>query len=224
MSYILDALKKVEHEKTRKLYSGGITKISGDLFLETRPRPSRGGARKIAGVIVCVLLVTCAGAWFVVKNNKKGRGASPAAVPIVVSAPPLQPASLPAPLPVTPPQQAQPPATAVPEVPVAIPQTPAAVLDKTEQVATSGKKSAKTSSRVPKTPDPVVQTIPAPAEIKVSGIAWQDEPAMRRAVVNGLLLKEGATISGARILEISQGKVRFSSPAGIFDAILNNTK
>ncbi|MEI6703692.1 MAG: hypothetical protein WCL71_09180, partial [Deltaproteobacteria bacterium] len=67
MSYILDALKKVEHEKTRKASAGGITSISGDLFLERMPRPSRGGFGKIIVAIVLVVLVACAASWFVLK-------------------------------------------------------------------------------------------------------------------------------------------------------------
>jgi general secretion pathway protein B len=44
----------------------------------------------------------------------------------------------------------------------------------------------------------------------VTGVAWQDERGSRRAVVNGLLLGEGAEVSGARIVEIRPDRVRFS--------------
>jgi general secretion pathway protein B len=70
---------------------------------------------------------------------------------------------------------------------------------------------------MPKPQKIAVQTIPAPADIKVSGIAWQEERAARRVVINGFLLQEGTTVSGAKVLEIHQDRVRFSSPSGIFD-------
>jgi general secretion pathway protein B len=62
-----------------------------------------------------------------------------------------------------------------------------------------------------------ITTVPAPADIIVTGIAWQDERAARRAVINGFLLQEGKVVSGATILEIHQDRVKFKSTAGIFD-------
>jgi len=51
----------------------------------------------------------------------------------------------------------------------------------------------------------------------VSGIAWQEERGMRRAVVNGVLAGEGAEILGARIVEIRENLVRFSRNGRIFE-------
>jgi general secretion pathway protein B len=67
----------------------------------------------------------------------------------------------------------------------------------------------------------LVQTVQPPADIKLSGIAWQDERAARRAVINGFLLKEGAVVSGAKITEIKADRVRFSSAAGQFEIKLD---
>ncbi|GAC1466137.1 MAG: hypothetical protein PVSMB11_01550 [Desulfuromonadaceae bacterium] len=61
----------------------------------------------------------------------------------------------------------------------------------------------------------------APADIKLSGIAWQDERRARRAVVNGFLLKEGAVVSGAKIIDIQADRVRFSSSTGLFEIKLD---
>ena len=36
MSYILDALKKIEHEKAKKNRGAGMTSISGELFKDER--------------------------------------------------------------------------------------------------------------------------------------------------------------------------------------------
>jgi general secretion pathway protein B len=60
----------------------------------------------------------------------------------------------------------------------------------------------------------------APENIKISGIAWQDERSARRAVVNDFLMKEGNVVSGAKILEIKQDRVRFSLSGSTFEVPL----
>ena len=67
------------------------------------------------------------------------------------------------------------------------------------------------------------ESMPAPADIKVSGIAWQDERNARRAVVNGFLLHEGSVVSGAKITEIRQDRVRFSQGGRTFEVSLIST-
>ena len=52
--------------------------------------------------------------------------------------------------------------------------------------------------------------MPIPDDFKVTGIAWLEERAARRAVINGSLLREGETMSGAKLIEIRQDQVRFS--------------
>jgi general secretion pathway protein B len=59
--------------------------------------------------------------------------------------------------------------------------------------------------------------IAAPADIKLSGIAWQDERRTRRAVVNGFLMQEGGIVAGARITDIYQDRVRFSLSGKTFE-------
>jgi len=51
----------------------------------------------------------------------------------------------------------------------------------------------------------------------VNGIAWQEERHGRRAVVNGVLVAEGAMVAGARVTEIHAGKVVFSSGGQILE-------
>jgi len=49
------------------------------------------------------------------------------------------------------------------------------------------------------------------SRVTVSGIAWQDAPEARRAVINGDLVGEGSQVGGATVEEILPTKVRFSS-------------
>jgi len=55
--------------------------------------------------------------------------------------------------------------------------------------------------------------------ITVSGIAWQDERSLRRAVINGNLVGEGAEINGSKIIEIKEGRVIFRRGENIFEVV-----
>jgi len=61
------------------------------------------------------------------------------------------------------------------------------------------------------------QIIAPPADVVLSGIAWQEERRARRAVVNGFLMQEGGLVSGARIVEIYQDRVRFTLSGKYFE-------
>ena len=74
----------------------------------------------------------------------------------------------------------------------------------------------------PVPPPKNVPAVQAPADIKLSGIAWQDDRSARRAVINGFLLKEGAVVAGATVIDIHADRVRFSTSAGIFEIKLDS--
>jgi len=61
----------------------------------------------------------------------------------------------------------------------------------------------------------------APADIVITGIAWQDERSLRRAVVNGALVGEGAEVAGARVVEIREDRVRLTRGGQLFDAVFS---
>ncbi|HIJ86155.1 MAG TPA: hypothetical protein HPP97_00565 [Desulfuromonadales bacterium] len=221
MSYILDALKKIEHEKNKNR-SDGRRSITNDLFHERKQSASALSLWKIAAVVVVATMLAGGGTWFVLQRKNAGSAAvvqssaAPQAVPVV---PPV--VTPPAPLPVQ---------TAVPAV---VPTTVPLPVAHVPQKAAAGDEDddAPSSRRVRRTAAPVkllpvvqkqpLQTIAAPADIKLSGIAWQDEHSGRRAVINGFLLKEGAVISGAKIIDIEADRVRFSSPGGQFEIRLD---
>jgi general secretion pathway protein B len=217
MSYILDALKKIEHEKSKKVRPDGRVNISGDLFQERSMPAARDGIWKIVLLIVAASLVTGAGTWFLFL----GSGRKSAAV--VRPAVPSPPASV-IPQVVTPvvplPVQTQPaPAATSPAEPVpAVPKTreTAGTVEFSPRDIRRSKKQITVQSPSPY-PKQAAPTVQPPADIKLSGIAWQDDRAARRVVVNGFLLKEGSVVSGAKIIEIQSDRVRFSSAAGQFE-------
>ncbi len=220
MSYILDALKKIEHEKNKKR-SDGRRSIANDLFQERSQPTSRAGLWKIAALVVLASLIAGGGTWFAL-YGKSRRGtavsrlvATPQATP--VAPPPTVAPPAPMPVPALPPAVV-PPAAVTP----AAPQENAAA-DEDEETPSSrrARRSAVPVKVRPVVQKQSVQAVPAPADIKLSGIAWQDERSARRAVINGFLLKEGAVVSGATIIDIQANKVRFSSSGGQFEIRLD---
>jgi len=235
MSYILDALKKLESEKSKKTRSDGVVNIAGALLRDEPRRTSSGIAWKVAAVVVVASLVTFAATWFVLHADKKKerpkhhrvvqRPPDDSDVPPAVSPPvtPVQPPLAAAPSPAT-------PATAVkPQAPPVLPPKPQVVASSVLAVedASAGKQVVRTKKQKREDVRPGAEGKPVsssmsapPADIKVSGIAWQDERSARRAVVNGFLLHEGSVVSGARITEILKDRVRFSSGDKAFEAPL----
>ena len=60
-----------------------------------------------------------------------------------------------------------------------------------------------------------------PPSLKLSGILWHEEPSERRAMINGMILNEGAIIEGAKIVEILPTRVRLSHDGKPFEISIN---
>lgn len=196
MSYILDALKKLENEKARKSRGAGMLGISGELFRDDRHSHSGGNIWKIVAVVLVASLVTFGATWFFLKTGKPG-----------------DTAKLNTKTPVSPPGTVAPPPDRKevrPVVPVVKTDAPTAVVHKGKRQKTPKKQAIVTEQ-------PVVPASPPPADIMVSGIAWQDEHSARRAVVNGFLMQEGGSVSGAKITEIYKDRVRFTMDGRVFE-------
>lgn len=222
MSYILDALKKIEHEKSKKNGPAGRISISGDLFLERSRPAAKTGIWKILLLVLSVSLVTGASIWFVLQKKDTKRVA--AIRPVVSPVAPIAPVTPPAmPHPALHPVQSQPAAVAVPLA--AVPAAPKKIKGASGGNLTA--RRASLSKKQIKAPQPqvyqkqTVETVPAPSDIKLSGIAWQDDRAARRVVINGFLLREGAVVSGAKITDIKADRVRLLSDSGQFELKLD---
>jgi len=223
MSYILDALKKIEQEKSKITLPGGRISISGALFHERKHPAARAAIWKVVLLIAVASAVTFTGTWFVLHGD---RTKSAAVIPQVAPPPPVPAIPPLATAPVAVPLQLQPAPVTVPTA--APPSAAPPVGTTTQETGTDDDTSARSARRHKKriTPAPhssvqPSQMVAAPADIKLSGIAWQDERSARRAVVNGFLFKEGAVVSGAKIIEIRADKVRFLSDAGPFEIKLD---
>ncbi len=52
------------------------------------------------------------------------------------------------------------------------------------------------------------ESAPGQTVLKISGIVWHDDPSERKVVINGMVLTEGASIEGMKIVEIQPDRVR----------------
>jgi hypothetical protein len=224
MSYILDALKKVEQEKARKSRTAGKINITGELLGGSSSRPAEGRRLKTVLLVSAAVLVTFGATWFFLKGN----GVPVRATSLSGTTRPTPAASIPTPVPAVPvPAPISQAPVAPPQLPVAPTSVAAATSpapvtsaiaedDEEERHQRRRPVSTRAVSSQPRE-SAALKPGPAPADIKVSGIAWQDERSARRAVVNGFLMREGAIVSGAKITDILQDRVRFSLAGTSFE-------
>jgi general secretion pathway protein B len=211
MSVILDALKKLEREKAS--HRSGPVDIVPEITISSKQR-QRFGKWKISAMITGAVIATAVATTLVVTSfisrDRKAPPVAAASTQTVHEAPPLppvpkppaaaSPGNSPAPLSESAPQPSSEPARPLPH-------------------ETKSPKEQAISSPVSaeKNEETVQSDAGAPASLVVSGIAWQDDRAARRAVVNGALVGEGAEIGGVRIVRIYRDKVRFSIDGRTFD-------
>jgi hypothetical protein len=60
-----------------------------------------------------------------------------------------------------------------------------------------------------------------PPAMKLSGIVWSSEPSERLAVINSMVVKEGATIEGVKVVEILPTSVRLFHNGKPFEISIN---
>ena len=214
MSYILDALKKLEAEKERKARGTGMVNIAGELFKNgpATPKACRNWPLILGLALLASLLTFGATFLFLHEGEGKKHGISLRSAPAVAPSPVIKPPVAAVPLHAAPLQALAPNTGKAPSAPrlprVVRPVQPAAAPGADERAQAEPARPVN------------VTLVPAPADIKVSGIAWQDQRAASRVVVNGFLLREGDKVSGARIVEIFQNRVLFSADAGTFEVYL----
>jgi general secretion pathway protein B len=197
MSLILDALRKMEQD--RKVRLGGSLDIRPEV-LSHRGKAHPTTRNPLMIVVACLaLLLVGVGTGLLLKGSKAVQAPPRAeSVSRAVTAPELQPTSIQPPAPVQPAPSTALPARAEPAAPAAPVITPPS----------------------PPLQNPSIETPPTAAAepaLAISGIAWQEERGLRRAVVNGALVGEGAEVAGARVVEIGESRVRFSRSGRTFD-------
>jgi len=192
MSLILDALRKMELE--RKAKRQGPHEIRAEV-LNYRGTAQASGRSSIFRIAAALLLGSAAVAAIFYFTRPEPRKSDPVKV-------------------AEPGRQEQPPVTQAPAAQVTPAQPlPVKELPSEKKVIQEAQElAAKALKSVQKSGD----------EITVSGIAWQDERYLRRAVINGALVGEGAEIQGAKVIEIRENRVRFNRGGEIFEVIYSS--
>lgn len=227
MSNILEALRKAQDEKSRT----ADQVITGrEALIAHRTTRSWSDTNKRVIWLICsgaVLLATMG--WLLYGPSKP---ASESKATLTAAAPVNMPAE--------PPQQVPPPAPPVPAAataPLPAPPVPAiqvpVQLPAPPQANDDEENLPRRRQRAPANPPPAAHSQAAqpsrsaeatvsgvPEGVKLTGIAWQDSRKMRRAVINDLLVGEGAVVAGAKVLEIRPALVRFEKNGTVFEAVL----
>ena len=218
MSHILDALQKLQEEKTAQLKQSAIT---GGILLDAgATRPKKHKRYLLAAIATVAILLGGATLWIMQRPKMQARPTAPLAEQQQLAL--QQPAMV-----VTPPPVAAPPPpttpTAAPAVQPVAPTTPAQPNPDEDEEDRPKRRARQTnapaaSMAAPAPAAPV--TVGTPEGVKLSGIAWHDNRKLRRAVVNDLLVGEGAEVAGARIVEIRTGLVKIEKNGTLFEVVL----
>ncbi len=229
MSHILDALQKVQEEKAAKLKP---TTITGGVLLDApTAKKTRSNRFLLAGSIVALLLIAALVVQWYQKPAPRSQAGLPseplplqqaqqpqaAAAPVP---PPLAVADVrqPAAAPVVPlaPAPASTPSAAAPAAP-ATPSPQAVQEEDPDEQSVSRRRQQKTAVAAPTAEQGRVVQTSTPEGIKLTGIAWQENRKLRRAVVNEMLAGEGTVIAGAQIVEIRPQAVRFEKNGMLYE-------
>ena len=218
MSHILDALQKLQEEKTAHLKQSAIT---GGILLDAgAPRRRQTKRSLVISIAAAVILIGGVAFWITQQPNQQPQPKTPPQTmqpavalqqPAAVVTPPLPAA----------PQPLQTAPTAPPAVqPVAptLPTQPSPDEDEEDRPTRRARRTAAPATPQASPSTPV--TVGTPEGIKLSGIAWHDNRKLRRAVVNDLLVGEGAEVGGARVVEIRTHLVKIEKNGTLFEVVL----
>ena len=215
MSSILKALKKLEDENPPKGQS--VVWPSG-------PAPRRAirrwdiasgwSAVLLWGLLAVVVLISAGGILLYLLSPSDRNAVptasvgQPVAKPILESQPPETTAKLPTQPPAVPTPKEAPPPTA-PPVEKATPMPKSVPPSAVKKVPTAPRKEKSPVRAVKAEPDraatadlPVLAT-----DLKLQAISWATSPGDRLAVINGNIMREGASLEGYSIVQIDRDEV-----------------
>ncbi len=205
MSVILDALKKLDREKS--IRRGGLPNIAVEIL---RPDFLRPGKR-ILSYVAAVSLATAVITYTVMVKFGSLSKSSP---PVPVNPPASSQQVLPVPsesgvvVKSSPPPSINPPLPSQP-VPSA-PLSHEPVHAPPEAISRVPPKiQSQEESKIPAAESTQTESVLGPRSLRISGIVWSEEPLNRIAVINGASITEGSFIEGVRVVEIFPTHVRF---------------
>ncbi len=212
MSVILDALRKLDREKSSR--RSGTADIAVEILSPDLPRPGKRIPR-YAAIAFLASIVTVAITYGVVV---KGGFLSKSSAPAVMNVPAPHPQVAPVPLPSEPVRgdreeiSTDPPKIQAP-VKSKKPAAPS-VESKGDEIKIKQNVTVKGADIVPEKakipPEPPARepatTLPS---LNISAIVWYEEPSRRFAMINGLIVTEGSVVEGMKVEKIYPDRVRF---------------
>jgi general secretion pathway protein B len=214
MSLILDALKKLDREKTAK--NGGRMDLTAEI-LKAGDSPRNHSVLPLVLTLAITASVAAVVTYLTIGGSGPRMGDSRSTVPAV----PVQTQRMTAaPLP--------PVAAAVtdkPPIPPDVSPTapPAAVSEAMQASKTKNGGKPATTARATAGVETIRKATAPPDEgpvnmpaLKVSGIIWEEVSSERKAVINGTVAREGDSVAGVKVLEIYPTYVVVSSKGKSF--------
>ena len=194
MSYILDALKRAESERSRGAVPG--VHAQPHAAATTTPQSRSRVVWVLAGAVA--LTAVGGGLWWWSTSSAERTPTAPSPVsPVAVVVPtPVQAPAPAAVLPPIPPLPVEPPPPAAPTVPVAVAKAPAAP-------PTTPAAAPPRVATLAELPDTVRQQLPA---LAISGGTYSENPLYRMVIVNGQVLHEGDTAAPGVVLDTIRQK------------------
>jgi general secretion pathway protein B len=212
MSVILDALKKLDREKSSR--RSGTADIAVEILRPDLPRPMKRAPLYVA-IAFFIAIVTAAVTYGVMV---KGGPPSKPSPPLAMNPPVPHPEAAPVTLLSEPIRNGRdeaippPPETQTP-VKGKKPAAPSVESkgDETkikQNVTVKGADHAPEKAKIAPEPPPREPTATFPS-LNISAIVWYEERSKRFAMINGLIVTEGSDIEGMKVEEIYPDRVRF---------------
>jgi general secretion pathway protein B len=235
MSVILDALRKLDREKSSR--RSEVANIAAEILRPDLPHPGKRIPLYIATVSLTAIAAVVITYAVIVEFGFLSKSLPPA--PANPSAPrqQVEPASLESGVPSasSPPVPAKPPVARQQVAPVPLSREPvrdgrdeisrvppkiqSPVESNTPTTSLSEKKASQnvtseekdvapgnTKKHVESSPNVSATT---PPSLKLSAIVWYEDPSKRFAMINGVITTEGSLIEGVKVVEINPTSVRF---------------
>jgi general secretion pathway protein B len=212
MSVILDALKKLDREKSSR--RSGTSNIAIEILRPDLPRPGK----RIPRYVAIAFLASIATAAITYSVMLKGGFLSKSPPPAAVNPSALNQQVAPVPIPSEPARDTRDEISPVPlkiQSPVKSKKHAASLVEnKGDEKKINRNVSLKEADTAPeKTNIPSehaangsAATLPS---LNISAIVWYEEPSKRFAMINGLIATEGSVVEGMKVEEIYPNRVRF---------------
>ena len=220
MSVILDALKKLDREKSSR--RSGTADIALEILRPDLPRPG-----KRIPLYVAIAFLTCiATAAITYSGMVKSGFLLKSPPPAAVNPPALNQQVAPVPIPSEPARDTRDEISPVPpkiQSPVKSRKPEAASVENKgdEKKLNQNVSPRKADIAVEKTKMPPEHTpkgsATASPSLNISAIVWYEEPSKRFAMINGLIVAEGAVVEGMKVEEIYPDRVRFLHDGQYFE-------